>query len=177
MIWTPEDRAWWLADEGVANKSLLGETCASPLGTIEFAGYLRHSRGVPANPMRVYGRYALVYLLDGSGLYRDANGVKQRMTAGDAVFVLPELAHSYRPGSGEHWTEFHVVFDGPVFDLCRDSRLLRPDDLIYRLVPINEWIARFEGVFAPMTGGHSVQRGARQPVACAGDANHRLKAG
>ena len=44
----------------------------SRLGRIQLSGLLRNSHGVSADPMRVLGSYAAVYLLDGSGRYVEA---------------------------------------------------------------------------------------------------------
>jgi len=115
----------------------------SPLGGVTLAGYIRNSRGVIARPMRILGRYALVYLLAGSGLYRDETGLYQTVQAGDLLLIFPHLAHYYGPEAGMRWDEFYMVFEGPVFDLWYVSGLLDPAHPIYHLEPIDEWLNRF----------------------------------
>ena len=128
----------------------------SPLGRITQAGVLCNSKGV--YPLRVFGSYALVYLLDGSGRYRDANGVNQAIRPGDLILIFPKLGHSYGPGRGEHWTEIHLVFDGPIFEMWEANRVIDPAQPIHHAEPIDYWLHRLEaslgaprkpGVFAP----------------------------
>lgn len=96
--------------------------------------------------MRVFGSYALVYVFDGGGFYLDANGKNQRVTAGDLIFVFPTLAHRYGPDAGQTWSEFYLVFTGPVFELWERTGLLRPEQPIHHLEPIDHWLSRFESV-------------------------------
>lgn len=85
------------------------------LGRLTQASLLKNSRGL--SRMRVFGQRALVLLVAGSGSYRDANGSRQMLTAGDALLIFPHLAHRYGPGAGETWEEIYLCFDGPIFDL------------------------------------------------------------
>ena len=85
------------------------------LGRLTQASLLKSSRGM--RQMRVFGQRALVLLVAGSGSYRDANGLRQTVEAGDALLVFPFLAHRYGPGADESWDEIYLCFDGPIFDL------------------------------------------------------------
>ena len=126
----------------------------SRLGRIQLSGLLRNSHGVSADPMRVLGSYAAVYLLDGSGRYVDANGVSRAVRAGDLILLFPELAHGYGPERASGWTEFYLVFDGLIFDLWRSERLLDPARPIRHLEPIDHWLRRFQSVLgAPRRPG------------------------
>src|SRR4051812_49006260 len=98
-----------------------------PLGRLTLAGAIQKvSGGVGdmSRQMRVFGRYAIVLVVDGQGSYRDALGTKREINAGDAILIFPELAHSYGPRVGQHWDEIYFCFDGPIFDLWRTERLL-----------------------------------------------------
>ena len=117
----------------------------TPLGRLTMAGFIRNSAGVGSSGMRVLGSYALVYLLAGSGRYADANRRQQRVRAGDLIVIFPEIGHLYGPGAAEHWSEFYVVFDGPVFDMWRQVGLLDPSRPVLHAEPIDEWLARLEG--------------------------------
>ncbi len=88
------------------------------------AGALFGSAGTGARSLRVFGRFALVLLVEGQGNYRDARGLKSPVRAGDAILVFPELGHSYGPNPRGTWNEIHVVFDGPIFELWRREGLL-----------------------------------------------------
>lgn len=95
-----------------------------PLGRLALAGELRGSNGVDPKKPRVLGRYALILLARGAGLYRDARGRKTPVVAGQAILVFPELAHAYGPSARGDWDEIYVCFDGPIFDLWRAEGLL-----------------------------------------------------
>lgn len=117
---------------------------SSQLGRLTAAGLQRNSAGVW--PMRTFGQYAIVYLLDGAGRYRDGNGIDRPIHPGDLVLVFPRLPHAYGPGPGQHWTEFFLCFDGPVFELWEKRGLLDPTDPVRHLEPVDLWLRRFEAV-------------------------------
>ncbi|MGH2562306.1 MAG: helix-turn-helix domain-containing protein [Thermomicrobiales bacterium] len=118
----------------------------SPLGTISLAGFNRHSVGVPKRPMRVFGSFAIVYVVDGQAHYEDANGLTLLLEAGDLLVVFPELPHTYYPPESSHWSELYFVFDGPVFDLWRTTGLLDPHKPILHLEPVDLWLNHFESI-------------------------------
>lgn len=120
----------------------------SAVGGITQSGFIPNNLGVPFDNMRVLGQYAIVYLLDGEGRYADARGVDEPVKAGDMIFVFPELAHGYGPGPHQHWSEFFIVFQGPVFDLWRSVGLLNDQHPILHLEPIDHWLKRFESVLS-----------------------------
>ena len=128
----------------------------SPLGRISLAGFVPDGQGIPASPLRILGSYAVVYLLDGSGRFRDELGMDSRVRAGDLLIIFPDVAHTYGPGRKERWTEFYLCFDGPVFDLWRENGLLNPARPLHHLEPIEHWARKFEGVLgAPRRPGHA----------------------
>ena len=128
----------------------------SPIGGITLAGFVPNGGGVPGPPMRILGSYAVVYLVGGAGRYRDERGLDLRLRAGDLLVIFPDVAHIYGPGPRERWTEFYLCFDGPVFDLWRETGLLDPARPLYHLEPIEHWARRFEGVLgAPRRLGHA----------------------
>jgi AraC-like DNA-binding protein len=118
----------------------------SPLGRIVMAGLLKHHAGVPDRPMRTLGNYALVYLLNGNGTFRDARGARMALTPGDLWMVFPEIAHWYGPAKGSFWDEFYIVFSGPLFDLWRAKGLLDPAQPARHLEPLDYWRRRLEEV-------------------------------
>jgi AraC-like DNA-binding protein len=129
----------------------------SPLGRIAEAGYVRHGPGGGLRSWRLFGRYALVYLLDGSGHYADTRGVRLALVPGDLVVVRPDLGHVYgaTAAAESHWHEYYLAFDGPVFDLwARSGLLLDAAPPIRHLEPIDTWLRRFVNlVDASATGG------------------------
>ncbi len=131
----------------IATRLLFRNAGATPLGRITLAGYIRESEGVSFAPMRRLGSYALVYLLEGSGRYDDAAGRSVAVSAGDCLVLLPEVAHGYGPDAGERWSEFHIVFDGPAFDLLRDVGVFG-DIPVRRLLPVGRWLPQLEAALA-----------------------------
>lgn len=126
------------------------QSLRSPLGWVPQAATMP-SRGM-GKPWRTFGSYATVYLLEGSGMYRDVRGVQQRVTAGDLMLVFPDVAHHYaadEPG----WTELYLVFEGPVFDAWRSAGVLDDAKPVRRLEPIDHWRRRFEWVVSEATQG------------------------
>lgn len=118
----------------------------SPLGSINLAGFgIRQT--VALSEWRVFGQYALVYVLDGKGSYDDASGRPRPLETGDLILVFPELAHRYNPMIGTTWTVTFICFDGPVFDLWRQQGIIDPKRPIYHLDPVDVWSRRLESVF------------------------------
>jgi AraC-like DNA-binding protein len=126
------------------DRMIFRNASSSPLGSVTMGGFLRNSRGL--GHFRVYGQYALVFLLEGSGRYRDVNGVDRAVGSGDVMVVFPDLGQRYGPGPGERWSEYHVCFNGPVFDLWRQGGLLDPRHPVFHLEPVDHWLKRFESI-------------------------------
>lgn len=131
---------------------------ATPIGRLLSGGVLRDSPGVGRNPMRVLGRYAIVMLTRGSGLYMDARG-EWRVEAGDLLVLMPDIAHAYIPDQtplGRVWDEWHFVFDGAAFDLWRHCGVLDERRPVRKLGDAGMWRARAETFIAaprPVTLG------------------------
>lgn len=110
------------------------------------AGQIDKSAGTPGRGMRVFGSYALVYLVEGRGRYRDARGVNARVKTGDTILVFPELPHRYGPGRGEEWEEIYLCFTGPLFETWRREGILDPSRPLYHAEPVDEWLARLRDI-------------------------------
>lgn len=117
----------------------------SNFGRITQVALLRDSRG-HAHSLRITDSYALVYSLDGIAHYQDENGLVRDIKPGDVILVFPDMRHKYGPGPDEHWSEFYLVFDGPVFDLWRQQKLLDPTQPILHCEPVDYWLKRLESV-------------------------------
>ncbi len=131
------------------SRLVLQSDLSSKLGKVSLAGYIRNGRGVSFSRPRTYDNYALVYLLEGSGRMKTGNRPIVKCRAGDLLFVYPEIPHSYGPGPRETWSEFYVVFNGPIFDLWRHHGLLQPKDPVRRLPNIRRWLPQLEAVADP----------------------------
>lgn len=91
----------------------------TPIGRVHFGGFLPNSAGTGLRGFRTYGMYAAVLILNGRGIYRDANRSEFSLIPGSAILVFPELAHHYGPRPGERWDEMFVAFSGAAFDAWR----------------------------------------------------------
>lgn len=123
----------------------------TPVGRILLAGSLRSSRGIGSDSMRILGSYALVLLVEGSGVYRDARGKNLLLKSGNLLHIFPDLPHAYGPGPGEHWNEVYVVFEGPIFTTLREHRLLSAEQPVDRIDDVMAEYDRLRTLFHPST--------------------------
>lgn len=110
----------------------------SPLGGIRLACYIKDGVGVLTSK-RILPHYNLVFVTRGSGLHRDENGVERPVNAGDAIIVFPGNEHWYGPAKGDSWDEFYLVFEGPVFDMWRNTGCIARDQPVISLHPMDFW--------------------------------------
>ena len=122
-----------------------------PLGRLRSGGTIAGGRGVP--PLRHYDSYAIVYIVAGEGSYLDERGTRAAIGPGDLILVVPQLGHSYGPGSGGVWDEIYLVFDGPVFDLWVTEGLLDIERPVRRLEPLELWLPRLESFLERQVAG------------------------
>lgn len=101
------------------------------------------TRGLPKNQLRLLGHYALIYITKGSGELRDDRGLHRHIRKGDLILVFPDISHTYGPYDGQLWDEIWVVFNGPIFDLWRESNHLDPASPVLHLEPIEFWSRQF----------------------------------
>ncbi len=114
----------------------------TPIGNAEFGGRLRGTQGTGFAQFRVYGMYALVFLLHGGGRYRDRRGADRRLSAGDLLVVFPEHPHQYGPEAGDDWDEVFIAFKGPAFEGWRANGL-EPVNPVWSLAEPRVWARRF----------------------------------
>jgi AraC-like DNA-binding protein len=120
-------------------------SASTSLGGITIVG-LGVRQTVALGGPRIFGQYALVYILAGAGAYSDANGWQQPLQPGDLILVFPELKHTYGPLPGTTWVTTFLCFQGPVFDLWREKGILDSRHPVLRLQPVDEWSRRIESV-------------------------------
>jgi AraC-like DNA-binding protein len=130
----------------IETKTRFHNAPSSPLGRVSATGFIKNSSGIGCDNMRILGKYALVFLLEGEGFYQDECGTHIGVWPGDLLFILPHVAHCYGPLPGKHWSEFHLIFEGPVFDLWHASKLLDESRPTLQLRPIEYWLRRLEDV-------------------------------
>ena len=126
---------------------------AKGLGRIDLAGTLKNAPGLPADRLRILDGFAAVYILKGSGWYKDEHGPQRSVRAGDLILAFPGLRHSYGPDAGQGWDEIYICFSGPIFDLWRQEGILDPAQPLLALRPIQAWAERLKRcVTAPGLG-------------------------
>jgi AraC-like DNA-binding protein len=118
-------------------------TAGSPVGGITLAGFsVRQTASMKGN--RVFGQYAVVYILEGEGRYEDRNGYRRHLVPGDVVLVFPELSHCYNPDTV--WVCSYLCFVGAAFDVWRQEGLLDATQPIHHAEPLDAWHRRFQEV-------------------------------
>lgn len=126
------------------------QSCA--LGQVTLAGILMQSPGMPRDRLRLYGTYAMTLILNGTGCYRDANGIESHLTSGNVVLVFPDIAHNYAPYPGGVWDESYFVFRGPSIDLLRGAGLMCHEQPVIRVQQLWNWHSSFTKVLTDNYG-------------------------
>lgn len=111
----------------------------SGAGEITLAGTIADADGAGRPRDRVFGQWALVYMVSGRGKYHDQRGNIEEMVPGKWILVFPELAHSYGPLPGSRWDEIYVCFRGPVFEAWRSAGVFDPAR------PTGQWLEPEQG--------------------------------
>lgn len=131
---------------------------SSPLGKLTIAA-LGIEQTIGIEHPRIFGQYAVVYVLGGEGYYQDARGWEQRLTPGDFIFVFPELEHIYNPVADTVWRTSFLCFQGPIFDLWWENGVLNSEVPVVHREPIDLWSRRLGEVLGP-----SRQLGSQPPL-------------
>lgn len=97
--------------------------------------------------MRVFGQWALVYVVAGTCVYRDERGAVKELGPGNWIVVFPEMAHAYRSRPGERWDEIYVCFRGPVFEAWREAGCFDPSRPTGHWLPPAKGVKAFENFF------------------------------
>lgn len=135
-----------MSNEVVESKLLYFNDVPTKLGHVTSVGTIKNGTGTDRGILRVYGSYALVYILEGSGDYDDANGYRHKIVPGDFVLVTPELPHRYCTRPARYWSECHIIFNGPVFDLCQQQGILDERRPIAHHEPLMDWMMRMRSI-------------------------------
>lgn len=133
-----------MADDEQDIRIVLQSLASCELGRLRKAAFIYNSEGIRSTSPRVLGSYAIVYVIKGEGRYQDTNGLDLPVHQGDFILLFPDVGHRYGPAEGERWSEFYIVFEGPVFDLWRQSNLLNPSEPVHHLEPIGYWLKRLQ---------------------------------
>ncbi len=140
-----------LIDHTVKTRLLL-RPVKSPLGTIRLAGVNQGGFGVgrPPGPPRTLTCYSLCYVMKGSGLYSDARIASMTVGKGDLITYFPGHPHRCGTRPNEFWDELWFEFEGPAFDLLRDTKLLNPRQPVHHTQNCDHWFRRFFQLIPPL---------------------------
>lgn len=86
--------------------------------------------------------FALVWVTQGEGWFRQQDGPRQSIQARDAFLLFPGVPHGYGPVRGSSWTEWFILFEGPVFELWKEQGVLSLARSPLRLSPPDIWESR-----------------------------------
>jgi AraC-like DNA-binding protein len=128
------------------SKELFRQTATHALGRLTLAGLFIRERVAGPTPMRFWNTFAVVYLLEGRGQFHDETGLSLPMRPGDLLLMFPGHGYHYDMDPRRPWSEFALHFQGPVFDLWRQLKIIDPARPIYHLKPIEKWLQRFESL-------------------------------
>jgi len=146
--------------DDLESKILYFNDIPTKLGQVTAVGVIKNGTGTERDVLRVYGSYALVYFLEGTGEYFDANGYRRKLVAGDFVLVTPDLPHRYSTKPGQYWSECHIIFNGPLFDLCRAEGVFNVERPVVHREPVDEWLERMLSVVTSPDSQSSVEKAA-----------------
>ncbi len=141
-----------------SSQAWLESPLRTEIGELQLAGLLHDAPGIDPQAMRVLGSYALVLMIAGRAVYRDARGTEGELEPGDAVLVFPDVAHAYGPVGREGWSQVYFVFAGPQFDLWRQRGWMRTDHPVLKVGAAPYWLERLRQV---LEGDPQGRRGGR----------------
>jgi len=126
-------------------QSFPNESPPTPLGQVLVTATIHRSRGIWPT-MRAFPSFALVYMTEGKGRYRDEHQPEREVEPGSALLILPGFRHSYGPVPDGSWSEIYLTFQGAVFELWRSAGVLSQEDLVFELQPVTFWFERIHAV-------------------------------
>jgi AraC-like DNA-binding protein len=131
---------------------LLLRPVRSALGTIRLGGVNQGGFGVgrPPGPRRTLKCYGFVYLMNGTGTYADQRTRSTPVGKGDLVVFFPGSPHQCGTRPGEFWDELWFEFEGPAFDLMRETKLLNPRRPVHHTQNCDHWFRRFFQIIPPL---------------------------
>jgi AraC family transcriptional regulator, arabinose operon regulatory protein len=131
---------------------LLLRPVKSALGTIRLGGVNQGGFGVgrPPGPRRTLSCYGLVYIMNGNGIYSDVRTPQMHISKGDLVVFYPGRPHHCGSNDDEFWDELWFEFDGPAFDLMRQTGLLNPSRPVHHTKNCDHWFRRFFQMIPPL---------------------------
>lgn len=94
-----------------------------------------HADGYYFNPEhgRTLNEYQILYLVEGTGVFRSAHKEPTEIHAGDMFVLFPGEWHTYYPLKGTQWKSYWIGFKGRNMDDRVKAGFLTPEKPIYRV--------------------------------------------
>ena len=135
---------------GASNELYFYTLARSPLGQIIAAG--TGQRGKLANRWAAEHRtklkekhFSLLMVLENSGgFYKNESGFECPLVFGDFFLGIPGHRHHTAQSIKESWGELCVEFEGKVFDILRQEKVLSFDYPVWHLKNPAPWISRLQ---------------------------------
>ena len=119
----------------------------NPLGKVYAGSICIKEKGSGFVKMHQLGWYQIVLVLAGEGQYQDVQGRQFRLGRGDLVITTPDVPHHCAPTRDAVWSKLTISFNGAIFDLLRESCLLKSPEHAIALVPMGAWYRRLYTLF------------------------------
>ncbi|WP_080905120.1 AraC family transcriptional regulator [Parabacteroides sp. Marseille-P3160] len=99
-----------------------------------------HPIGYTFNPDRgrIIDEFALVYIIEGEGIFFSTSCPEKKIAKGDAFFLFPRQWHTYKPYSNTGWDEYWTTFKGDYFETLLNNIVNKTNPIFH--IGINEQI-------------------------------------
>ncbi len=94
--------------------------------------YLPHDSVKPTVESRRWKRYALLYLLRGSGRFIDHRGEETHLKPGILVQRPPNMTHDVYRNQDDEWLELAIAFSENVYRALVELEVINPNQTVYR---------------------------------------------
>ncbi len=112
------ERSWGLFLTGVGHAVIEPDGVYPPIAHPD--GYdFQWERG------RILDEYALLYLVDGAGVFESAHQTALTIHAGDCLILFPSEWHRYKPEKSLGWEEYWLTFQGGMADIWKRAKLIQ----------------------------------------------------
>lgn len=96
-------------------------------------GFINKSGYIEDITEEQYDRFAMIYVLRGSGRYRDSTGLQLALNAGDIFFRCPDRIHSTSIDPESQWIECFVSVRSEWYTLLSQIGLMHPEKVRFAI--------------------------------------------
>lgn len=103
-------------------------------------------RASKRNSGRTLTNHAMMYILEGEGLFEDERTPQRSIKTGTLFYLFPGRWHKFDPLPKTTWTEYWILFDGMIAEQ-RFGTLLPSKDVVFNIGINEEIIDAFEQLY------------------------------